>query len=222
MKEGDEWKTAFKTKHGLYKWSEMPSLCIYIKNKVDESRIEVIKEWPMPKCFHDIRSFHGLASFYKRCSKWNADASGVGIGGVLTQEGRPIAYFSEKLNGPKLNYSTYDKESLTIVQVLETWSQYLLPREFMLHTDHEALKYINGVRREIYSFEKSMEEESPDTLESTRHCRCFFRRISVGLEWRSKFNALSRDVLSASRRRAESSPKDCILHFQSRSDHGSM
>jgi len=44
----------------------------------------------------------------------------VGLGGVLLQEGKPVAYFSEKLSGPALNYSTYDKKLYALVRTLET------------------------------------------------------------------------------------------------------
>jgi hypothetical protein len=48
------------------------------------------------------------------------DASRIGIGGVLLQEGKLVAYFSEKLSGPSLNYLTYDKELYALVYILET------------------------------------------------------------------------------------------------------
>jgi hypothetical protein len=164
--------------------------------RVDEEKVRAIQDWPSPTSVGNVRSFHGLASFYRRFMKdfsslaaplievtkknvgflWgeekekafqlikekltNAyllslpnfsktfeieyDASGIGIGVVLMQEGRPIAYFSEKLNGAALNYPTYDKELYALVRALETWQHYLWPKEFVIHTDHESLKHLKG------------------------------------------------------------------------------
>ena len=164
--------------------------------EVDSEKVKAIQEWPTPKTVSEVRSFHGLASFYRRFVKdfstiaaplteimkkdkgfiWGkeqehafsvlkeklssapllrvpnfdstfeieCDASGIGIGAVLLQEKRPVAYFSEKLHGAQLNYSTYDKEMYALVRALQTWQHYLLPKEFVIHTDHESLKHLKG------------------------------------------------------------------------------
>ena len=83
------------------------------------------------------------------------DASGAGIGGVLMQNGKPIAYFSEKLHGPVLNYSMYDKELYALVHSLETWHHYLWPKEFVIHSDHESLKYLRSQHTKWVKFIES-------------------------------------------------------------------
>ncbi|XP_027169960.1 uncharacterized protein LOC113769852 [Coffea eugenioides] len=164
--------------------------------KVDEKKVKAIREWPTPSTVGEVRSFHGLASFYKRFVKYfstiavpltaiikknepfvwgdtqerafqmlkhqlthapllvlpcfdkmfeiECDASEVDIGAVLMQEGKPITYFSEKLNGAALNHSTYDKELYSLTRALETWQYYLRSREFVIHTDHESLMHIKS------------------------------------------------------------------------------
>jgi hypothetical protein len=70
------------------------------------------------------------------------DASGVAICVVLSQDNKPIGYFSEKMNGTKRNYSTYDKEFYAIIQALEKWRHHLIPKEFVLYSDNQTLQFI--------------------------------------------------------------------------------
>jgi hypothetical protein len=72
------------------------------------------------------------------------DASGTTIGVVLRQEGRMIAFFSEKFNEARNKYSIYDKYFYAIIQNLKKWIHYLLPKDFVLFTDQKALWYINN------------------------------------------------------------------------------
>ena len=81
---------------------------------------------------------------FEKTFELESDASGVGVGAVLLQEGHSIAYFSEKLNGPSRNYPTYDKELYALVRALHTWEHYLVSKEFIIHTDHETLKYLKS------------------------------------------------------------------------------
>ncbi|XP_052877267.1 uncharacterized protein LOC128283891 [Gossypium arboreum] len=111
--------------------------------EVDQEKIKAIQDWPRPTSLTQVRSFHGLANFAKTF-EIECDASGVGIDVVLTQEGRPMAYFSEKLSGVVLNYPVYYKEMYALIQALETWQHYLWPKEFVIHSDHESLKHIKG------------------------------------------------------------------------------
>jgi hypothetical protein len=70
------------------------------------------------------------------------DASGTGLGCVLMQEGRVIAYASRALRPHELNYPTHDLELAAIVHALKIWRHYLMGNRCTIFTDHKSLKYI--------------------------------------------------------------------------------
>jgi hypothetical protein len=70
------------------------------------------------------------------------DASGSGLGCVLMQEGRIIAYATRQLRRHEEHYPTHDLELVAVVHALTVWHHYLLGNICHLYTDHKCLKYI--------------------------------------------------------------------------------
>jgi hypothetical protein len=67
---------------------------------------------------------------------------GMGIGGVLMQDGRAIAYASRQLQCHEEHHPTYDLEVLAVVHALKVWRNYLLGNLVHVYTDHKSLKYL--------------------------------------------------------------------------------
>ena len=74
------------------------------------------------------------------------DASGVGIGAVLMQGGRPIAFMSKALSERSQQLSTYEREMLAILHAVTKWRPYLIGRRFTIRTDQRSLPYFMSQR----------------------------------------------------------------------------
>ena len=70
------------------------------------------------------------------------DASKIGLGCVLMQNGRVIAYASRQLRPHEENYPTHDLELAAVVHALKIWRHYLMGNLCHVYTDHKSLKYI--------------------------------------------------------------------------------
>ncbi|GJW32772.1 putative reverse transcriptase domain-containing protein [Tanacetum coccineum] len=70
------------------------------------------------------------------------DASGIGLGCVLMQRGKVIAYASRQLKIHENNYTTHDLELGAIVFALKIWRHYLYGTKSVIYTDHKSLQHI--------------------------------------------------------------------------------
>ncbi|KAI3360647.1 hypothetical protein L3Q82_002512 [Scortum barcoo] len=164
----------------------------------DPAKVTAVRNWPVPRNIGELRSFLGLASYYRRFVRdfattasplhrltqkgqvfqWgedcaqafaqlrtalteapvlaypdpcrpfivDTDASNVGLGAVLSQEGEQgeqvIAYFSRSLSRPERNYCVTRRELLAVILSLRHFRPYLYGQRFLLRTDHASLTWL--------------------------------------------------------------------------------
>ena len=164
----------------------------------DPSKVQSISDWPVPKDLKQLRSFLGLAGYYRKFVRhfailtrpltdllkkgvyfvWTAnhdtafsalkqalmtapvlalpdfskpfsiqtDASELGVGAVLLQEGHPLAFVSKALGPRTRGLSTYKKEYLAVLVAVEQWRAYLQHGEFLIYTDQRSLSHLTDQR----------------------------------------------------------------------------
>ncbi|WMV14253.1 hypothetical protein MTR67_007638 [Solanum verrucosum] len=114
--------------------------------RVDTQKIETVLNWPRPTSPTDIRSFLGLAGYYRRFvegfSSISSPLTRVGLGCVLMQNGKVIAYVSRQLKIHEKNYPTHELELATIVFALKIWRHYLYCVHIDVFTDHKSFQYV--------------------------------------------------------------------------------
>ncbi|GKC96184.1 putative nucleotidyltransferase, ribonuclease H, partial [Tanacetum coccineum] len=120
---------------------------------MDPSKIEAVKNWKAPTTPSEEEAFHtlknnlcdapilslpdGIEDFVVYC-----DASNQGLGCVLMQRGKVIAYASRQLKIHEKNYTTHDLELGAVVFALKTWRHYLYGTKSVIYTDHKSLQHI--------------------------------------------------------------------------------
>ena len=88
----------------------------------------------------------------------HTDASHLALGAVISQENKPIAFYSRKLLPAQTRYTTTERELLSIVETLKEFRNILLGHEIIVHTDHKNLTYKNFNTERVMRWRLVLEE----------------------------------------------------------------
>jgi hypothetical protein len=97
------------------------------------------------------------------------DASDSGIGAVLLQEGHPLAFLSKALGPKSKGLSSYEKEYMAILIIVQQWRSYLQRAEFIIYTYHKSLSQLNVQRLHRVAYKKGSDNHIVDALSRRSH-----------------------------------------------------
>jgi hypothetical protein len=90
------------------------------------------------------------------------DASDKQLGAVITQDEKPIAFYSRKLNSAQQTYTTGEQELLSIVEILHENRNIILGYEISVHTDHKKISYAKSTSERVMHWRLLIEEFGPE------------------------------------------------------------